>query len=63
MLMHRTSYSIKWEEHFEWLREVKQPNSALCAIGNKVFKVACDGTTEVRFHKKSKSQGETIIRL
>ena len=39
MSMFKTSYSIKWEKQFVWLRKAKEPDSALYTICNKCIRI------------------------
>ena len=47
--------SIKWEEQFARIKKVKQPDSALCTICNKIFGADGGGLTQGRNNQKSKS--------
>ena len=54
----KTSYSSKWDEQFWWLRKAKEPDSAICSLCNKTFRIDGGGLAQVKSHQKSKSHSE-----
>ena len=54
----KTSYSIKWEEQFGWLRKAKEPDSAIWSLCNKTFRIDRVGLAQGKSHQKSKSHWE-----
>lgn len=54
----KTSYSMKWEEQFGWLRKAKKPDGTIPSVYNKTCRSDGGGLTEVKAHQKSKSYRE-----
>ena len=54
----KTSYSIKSEEQFVWLRKLLEPDSALSTICNKVFIIDEGRLAQARSHQKSRRHKE-----
>ena len=54
----KTSYSMKWEEQFGWLRKAKKPDGTIPSVYNKTCRSDGGGLTEVKSHQKSKSHRE-----
>ena len=54
----KISYSIKWEDQFWWLRKAKEPDSAICSLCNKTFRIDGGGLAQVKSHQESKSHRE-----
>lgn len=44
----KTSYSINWEEQIAWVKKAKEPDSALCTICKKFFKIDGSGLAQVK---------------
>ena len=57
----KTSYAIKSEEQFVWLRKLLEPDSALSTICNKVFITDESGLAQARSHQKSRRHKEKKI--
>ena len=52
------TYSIKSEEQFGWLRKAKEPDSAICSLCNKTFRINGSVLAQVKSYQKSKSHME-----
>ena len=51
----KTSYSLKWEEDFSWLKKLKDVDCAHCKLCNKSFRIDGGGIAQVKPHQRSKS--------
>ena len=51
----KTSYPLKWEEDFSWLKKSKVVDCAHCKLCNKSFRIDGGGIAQVKSHHRSKS--------
>ena len=47
---YKTSYSLKWEEDFSWLKKSKDVDCAHCKLCNKSFRIDRGGIAQVKSH-------------
>ena len=62
-MSYKTSYCVKWEESYPWLKSVKTDKySAYCKACSKEFRIDGGGITQVKSHGKSKTH-ESNLKL